>query len=137
MVDLGHRNLAHCTACGKVLLAALAPAELDRRLGDGPLAARTPASIADPARLRGELAAVRARGYAENIGESANDTASVAAPIHDHTGRAVAAISVAGPLSKMGEATRCRYASMVLATAGRIGEQLGYRRPHLPPRRTA
>src|SRR2546423_1575518 len=73
MVDLGHRNLAHCTACGKVLLAALGPAELDRRLGDGPLPARTPSSITDPARLRTELAAVRARGYAENIGESATD----------------------------------------------------------------
>lgn len=137
MVDLGHRNLAHCTACGKVLLAALPEADLDRLLGGGPLQQRTARSISEVERLRTDLATVRERGYAENVGESATDTASVAAPIHDDAGRVIAAISVAGPLPKMSEATRRRYATVVLGTAARISEQLGYRRSYLPPRRTA
>ncbi|HKF79155.1 MAG TPA: IclR family transcriptional regulator [Candidatus Dormibacteraeota bacterium] len=137
MVDLGHRNMAHCTACGKVLLASLPDVELDRMLRDAPLPARTPNSITDPARLRLELAAVRERGFAENVAESATDTASVAAPIHDDGGRAIAAISVAGPLSRMGEPTRRRYATIVLDTAARISEQLGYRRSHPQRRQSA
>ena len=45
-----------------------------------------------------------------------------------------------GPSStfaKMSESTRRRYATVVLGTAARISEQLGYRRSYLPPRRTA
>src|SRR2546427_417836 len=105
MVDLGHRNFASCTACGKALLAHLPEAELDRVLS-APLPARTPNSITEPAQLRDELSLVRQRGYAENVTESAPDTASVGAPIFDDGGRAVAAISVAGPASRMVETTR-------------------------------
>jgi len=137
MVDLGHRNLAHCTACGKVLLASLPEAELDRALSDVRLAGRTPHSITDVEALRAELAAVRERGYAENVRESAPDTASVAAPIHDDGGRVIAAISVAGPLARMNEATRRRYATAALDTASRISEQLGYRRSQQPRTRSA
>jgi IclR family KDG regulon transcriptional repressor len=139
MVDyVGHRNLAHCTASGKVLLASLPDAELDRLLGEpAALKARTPLSITDPERLRLELAGVRERGYAENVGESTEDMASVAAPIHDDGGHTSAAISVTGPLSRMGESVRRRYVTAILDTASRISEQLGYRRPQQPRKRSA
>jgi IclR family transcriptional regulator, KDG regulon repressor len=137
MVDLGHRNFASCTACGKVLLAHLPEAELDRILSSAPLPARTPRSITDPSRLRDELSLVRQRGYAENVTESAPDTASVGAPIFDNAGRAVAAISVAGPVSRLVETTRRRYATVVLDTAARISEQLGYRASTQPRTRSA
>jgi DNA-binding IclR family transcriptional regulator len=71
---------------------------------------------------------VRERGFAENISESTTSMASVAAPIHDHSGQTIAAISVAGPLSRMGEAARRRYARVIMDTASRISEQLGYTR---------
>jgi IclR family KDG regulon transcriptional repressor len=138
MVDyVGHRNFAHCTASGKVLLAALPEAELDRLLAGGQLPVRTPLSISDPARLREELAAVRERGYAENVGESTADMASVAAAINDDGGHTAAAISVTGPLSRMGESVRRRYVTAILDTATRISEQLGYRRPSAPRKRSA
>src|SRR5262249_19449415 len=115
MVDMvGHRNFAHCTSCGKVLLAALPEADFDRLLGDVRLRGRTAHSIPDAGRLREELALVRERGYAENISESTTSMASVAAPIHDHSGRAIAAISVAGPISRMGEAARLRYSRVIM-----------------------
>jgi IclR family transcriptional regulator, KDG regulon repressor len=137
MVDLGHRNFANCTACGKVLLAALPDAELDRVLRDAHLPARTPLSITEATGLRAELATVRTRGYAENVAESNADTASVGAPIHDESGRVVAAISVAGPLSRMNETARCRYATVTLDVAGRISRELGYRPSSQPRRRSA
>lgn len=137
MMDfVGHRNHAHCTACGKVLLAALPESELDRLVVQR-LPKRTAFSITDPDRLRQELAVVRERGYAENISESTTSMASVAAPIHDHASRTIAAISVAGPLTRMGEAARRRYATVILDTAARISEQLGYSRAHPARTRTA
>jgi DNA-binding IclR family transcriptional regulator len=63
--------------------------------------------------------------------------ASVAAPIYDDAGHTVAAISVTGPLSRMGEAVRRRYVTAILDTASRISEQLGYRRSLQPRRRSA
>jgi IclR family transcriptional regulator, KDG regulon repressor len=138
MVDyVGHRNVAHCSACGKVLLASLPEVELNRLLDDTHLLARTALSITDPDRLRSELAGVRERGVAENIGESSTSMASVAAPIYDDGGRVIAAISVAGPIARMTEAARRRYASVIVDTAGRISEQLGYCRPHQARTRSA
>jgi DNA-binding IclR family transcriptional regulator len=138
MVDyVGHRNAAHCSACGKVLLAALPEVELNRLLEDTRLLARTAHSITDPDRLRGELALVRERGVAENIAESSTSMASVAAPIYDDGGRVIAAISVAGPISRMGDAARRRYATVIVDTAARISEQLGYCRPHQARTRSA
>jgi DNA-binding IclR family transcriptional regulator len=138
MVDfVGHRNFAHCTACGKILLAALPEVDLNRLLEDVRLRGRTAHSITDPDRLRAELAIVRERGFAENISESTTSMASVAAPIYDHSSRVIAAISVAGPISRMGEAARRRYATVIVDTAGRISEQLGYCRPHQARTRSA
>lgn len=137
MVDLGHRNHANCTACGKVLLAALPDPELDRLLHGARLPSRTPRSITEVDRLRAELTVVRTRGYAENVAESNTETASVGAAIHDQSGRVIAAISVAGPLSRMTESARCRYATVTLDVASRISRELGYRPSHQPRTRTA
>src|SRR5258708_26092538 len=137
MVVLGHRNLDTCAACGKVLLAARPDAEVGGVLGDAKLPARTPLSITEAPRLRAELATVRTRGYAENVAESNADTASVGAPIHDESGRVVAAISVAGPLSRMNETAPCPHATGTLDIAARISRELGYRPSPPPPPRSA
>lgn len=133
MVRLGHRNAAHITSCGKVLLAFLPEVELERILAGWSLDACTSNSITDPDRLRAELRLVRGRGYAENVAEASTEMASVAAPIHDDGGIVVAAMSVAGPITRMTESSRRRYATAVLDTTARISERLGYRRT----RRTA
>jgi IclR family acetate operon transcriptional repressor len=54
----------HCSGIGKAILAALPPAEADALLGRTGLQARTPRTIDDPAELRGQLAVIRARGWA-------------------------------------------------------------------------
>jgi DNA-binding IclR family transcriptional regulator len=64
ILDMGQRLPATCTATGKALLAALPPAELEQRLASGPLPRFTERSITDPAALRADLDATRARGWA-------------------------------------------------------------------------
>ena len=64
ILDMGQHLPATCTATGKALLAALPPEELEQRLASGPLARFTERSITDPAALRADLEATRARGWA-------------------------------------------------------------------------
>ena len=93
---------ANCTASGKALLAQL-PADEAAALigGPGPLPALTGRSITDRARLRAELARVRARGCAVNVEESEEGVASVAVAVRGL--RQPAALVVSAPVSRMTE----------------------------------
>jgi DNA-binding IclR family transcriptional regulator len=61
---------ASATGQGKALLARMSDAEISATLGGGPLPALTSKSITSVDILLHELAAVRARGYAEEHGEA-------------------------------------------------------------------
>lgn len=87
-ITVGTRLPAHATAMGRVLLADV-PAPARR------LPSPTPHGLTDPARLTAELEAVRARGNALVDEELEAGLRSVAVPVRDRTGRAVAAVNVA------------------------------------------
>lgn len=93
---MGRRQQAYCTALGKVLLAYLSPAELDAYLSKVELRPFTPNTITSAEALRKELEQVRINGYAPDNEEIFPQRRCVGAPIHDHTGRVVAALSLAG-----------------------------------------
>jgi DNA-binding IclR family transcriptional regulator len=124
---IGHRNFAHCTSTGKVLLANLTDDELKRTLPDAKLEARTPYTITDRSLLMVELQRVRKAGHAENVNEGEVGLASVAAPIRDASGRVIAAISVAGPAARLEGETMRRFAAATADTAAAISERLGHR----------
>src|SRR2546428_8404600 len=84
--QVGHRLPAHWTSSGKVLLAALPPDELTRRLADWRPVAQTPWTITDMDRLLAELAAVAQRGWAQNNEEGHLGIALVGAPIRGRDG---------------------------------------------------
>ena len=63
LVSVGVRHPVHATGVGRAILATLPDAEADALL-QAPLAQVTPFTIADPRRLRKEIAATRERGYA-------------------------------------------------------------------------
>lgn len=121
---LGGRDAMHCTALGKAILANLPPARREPVLA-GPLARRTPATITEPAALRVELEGVRARGLAEDRGENEVGARCVAAPIFDHTGAVVAALSVSAPASRLDDARAAEIATAVRAAADDITRRLG------------
>jgi DNA-binding IclR family transcriptional regulator len=124
---VGHRNHAHCTSSGKVLLAWLAAEERAALVRERGLPAHTPHTITDPDRLEAELARVRERGWSTNLDESEPGVSSVAAPIRDASGAVVAAIACAAPSTRLTRETIRRYAAETVAAAGRISERLGYR----------
>jgi DNA-binding IclR family transcriptional regulator len=96
---VGGRQIAHCTAVGKAILAFAEENEADPRESD-PLPRRTKYSIATHTQLRGELLKVRSHGIAFDREESLPGFGCVAAPIGD-PGEAVAAVSVCGPMNRM------------------------------------
>lgn len=90
----GHRLPAYLTALGKALLAFQPPERWDALLRMIDFKPRTPRTITDPVRFRAELARTRARGYAIGDQEMIMGQSSIAAPIRDRRGIAVAAVNV-------------------------------------------
>jgi DNA-binding IclR family transcriptional regulator len=124
---VGHRNHAHCTSTGKLLLAFLPLPELAAILDGFDLPAHTRHTITDRSKLEDELEAIRRRGWAENVQESELGVHSVAAPIRDASGRVVAAISVAGPAARFTPDAMRRVAVDTVRTADAISARLGWR----------
>lgn len=116
---------AHASSAGKSLLAALPDSELLRRYPGEELPAPTPSSITSRSQLLGELALVRAQGYALNWEESSEGVAAVAAALTDSSGAPLAAISVAVPSMLAGSIAGVRVlVPPVLQAAEAIREQL-------------
>jgi DNA-binding IclR family transcriptional regulator len=122
--SLGTYWPAHATSTGKVLLADLPEVELSAFLAK-PLSQLTDKTIIDPAELRRELAQVRLNGYATAIEALEVGYTAVAAPIRNHDGRAVAALSLGGPSARLTEGRLLELADLLRAQAAEISTQLG------------
>ncbi len=120
-LGLAARQPVHCTAMGKVLLAYLPESRLQVLMGELELSRQGPNSITSKKELRAELARVRKAGVAVSDEEQAPGLRSIAAPLLDEQGHAVAAIAVAAPVAAY---TRkelvARVGPLVEATAERI-----------------
>src|SRR6478735_7606550 len=123
--QVGHRLPAHWTSSGKILLAALPPDELSRRLADWRPVAQTPWTIMDKNRLLAELAAVAERGWAQNQEEGHRGIVSVGAPIRGRDGKVMASVSVVGDSARMRAMMR-RATTLVVESARVISRRLGY-----------
>jgi DNA-binding IclR family transcriptional regulator len=97
-------------------------------------AARVLLAYSDPATQRAvlpsavfterTLADVRRRGWAQSAAEREPGVASVSAPVRDRTGTVVAAVSVSGPIDRMGRRPGARWADDLLAAAGELTQRL-------------
>ncbi len=123
-VPLGLLFPLHAGASSKAMLAFLPEADVDRALR-APLPALTGSTLTDARVLREELLEVRAQGFATSAGERQAGAASVAAPIFDHRGRPVAAISICGPAERFGHRVTEVGAALPSITA-RVSSRLGH-----------
>jgi IclR family KDG regulon transcriptional repressor len=124
--DIGVRKPAYCTAEGQAILA-FQPAEVVERVIGAGMASRTPQTITDPAALRKALEAVRQRGCAIEDEESEIGMRCIAAPIRDDTGQVIAAIGLAGPVSRLTKKALAAFIPHVIETAAAISARLGFR----------
>lgn len=70
------------------------------------------------------LLEVRRRGWAQSVAEREPGVASVSAPVRDSTGTVVAAVSVSGPVERIGRKPGARWATDLLAAAEALQERL-------------
>lgn len=70
------------------------------------------------------LIEVRRRGWAQSAGEREPGVASVAAPVRDAAGNVIAAVSVSGPIDRIGRRPGARWAADLLAAAEAIHKRL-------------
>jgi DNA-binding IclR family transcriptional regulator len=122
---MGGRVPASCTAVGKALLAYLPDAERKRLLGKG-LAKLTPRSITEPHVLANQLDQIRLTGLAYESGESNPDVSCVAAPVRDHTGAVVAAMSISVPDMRWKLRSPEQWGALAAEGAARFSTELGF-----------
>jgi IclR family transcriptional regulator, KDG regulon repressor len=124
VTQLGHEGPLHVGAAGLVLLAHLGDGEIDaylrRELGvSDSLAAQTD-------EIRKSVAAIRRQGYAVVSGKVNIETAAVAAPVRDHTGEPIAALTISCPRDRFTKALRDACIAHVGDGAARLSRRLGY-----------
>jgi DNA-binding IclR family transcriptional regulator len=96
--------------------------------------AKVLAAWADPATQRAVLAdavftertllEVRRRGWAQSVAERESGVASVSAPVRNGNGQVVAAVSVSGPVDRIGRRPGARWAANLLAAADALQHRL-------------
>lgn len=97
----GTRVPLHCTASGKLFLSQMAPRQVQRMLGAGPLPRYTAKTITDVAVLMEELKVIRKTGIGTYDSEYFDDSVSIAVPIGAHNKRVHMALALHGPSSRI------------------------------------
>jgi DNA-binding IclR family transcriptional regulator len=128
VITLGSAVPLHGSSNGKAMLA-YRPVDEVRVIIGAQLDRYTERTIVDWDEFVAELARVRERGYATNVGEWRTDICAVASPIFDHEGRTQASLSISAPGSRMPPELREPYGTLVTEAAQRVSATLGYRRP--------
>jgi IclR family KDG regulon transcriptional repressor len=117
---------AHCTALGKIMLAALSPDQFERYLSHAELKAQTAKSITSAERLRREIADVRRAGMAIDDGEFDAEVRCVALPVRDFSGQVTGAIGISGPVWRLSIEGLHKRARLVRVAADRLSAEFGY-----------
>ena len=84
--------------------------------------------------LRSALVEIRRQGWAENVNESELGAASIAAPVRNERGEVIAALSIVGPVQRLGSDSLRRFARPAVDAAMAVSRRLGYRDPRTPRR---
>jgi IclR family pca regulon transcriptional regulator len=124
-ISVGTRFPAAATSMGRVLLAELAPDELEKFLSEVKLDSYTNKTVTDTDQLREIVAEVAQQGYAIVDQELEEGLRSVAAPIRGATEVGTAAINVSAHASRVSMAAlRGDILPVLLETAGQIETDL-------------
>jgi DNA-binding IclR family transcriptional regulator len=123
---VGQLTPLHATSSGKVLLAHLSPAGRKELLDAAGLSRFTDRTITTRRVLNQELDQAAAEGFATTYEEYEDGLNAIAAPVRDHTGAVVAAVSVSGPAYRLDEARIAKITDDLKVGASRISERMAH-----------
>lgn len=127
LARLGSRAPLHASGVGKALLAALPDEEVDNILHKRGLRRITVNTMDTPEKLRSALREIRTQGYAYDNEEHALGLRCLAAVICNEHSEPVAAISIAGPKSRISDQRAAELGAIVARTAKEITQAMGGR----------
>ena len=128
VAQVGSLNYLHSTGMGKCLLAGLTEEQVKRIIAKQGMPKLTEKTLTEPEMLLNQLNVVREQGYAIDDMEGEEGVRCVAAPIKNHEGKVVAAISISGPAVRITtKAIENTLKAVLMQTANQISEALGYR----------
>jgi DNA-binding IclR family transcriptional regulator len=128
VTEVGVRLPAHLTAVGRAILAWLSPAQVRALYPRPVLLRRTEAGPLTIARLLDDLAEVRERGYALEVGLTTPGIGCVAAAALSHEGYPIAAVGLTFDARRHQGAARDELTEVVRAAAERLAVAMGVRR---------
>jgi IclR family acetate operon transcriptional repressor len=126
-LHVGERQPLHCGAAPRALLAGLTDAELLAYAKRTALPGFTGHTIATPEALLADANATRRRGYVVSDQDVTVGIAAVGAPVRDHSGQVVAAISVSGLAASYTPERVDELAEAVRSAARVLSARLGFR----------
>jgi IclR family KDG regulon transcriptional repressor len=121
--QVGKRVPLWSTAVGKALIA-----HLTEHVLDGLVSRQSPPQVRDAddlERLHAEMAEIRSRGYVVDYEGLEEGLFCTAVPVRNYTGHVIAAISLAGPSSRVAPQELMATAQVVLAAGREISVDLG------------
>ena len=99
---IGGGEPAYCTSLGKAILAFLPATQLEKYLSAIEMTAFTPNSVTSKEKLKEELMQIKENGYAIDDEELSVGLRCIGAPLFDHSGQPLFAISISGPSIRFG-----------------------------------
>jgi DNA-binding IclR family transcriptional regulator len=99
---IGGGEPAYCTSLGKAILAFLPDKQLDEYLQAIELTPFTPNTVVSKDKLTQELMQIKENGYSIDDEELSVGLRCVGAPLFNHSGQALYAMSISGPSIRMG-----------------------------------
>jgi len=119
---------SYCTAVGKIQLAFLPPAEIERLFPEPELLTVTERTLRRRDALLADLETSRLQGYAVENEECDLEVKGIAAPVRDVSGNVIAALGIISPASRMSD-ERIRkdgVGEMVQEAAHALSAKLGF-----------
>jgi DNA-binding IclR family transcriptional regulator len=123
---VGQLTPLHATSSGKVLLAYLAEDVRKQLLDVAGLPRYTERTITTRKALDAALDAALANGFATTYEEYEDGLNALAAPVRDHTGAVVGAVSVSGPAYRLDTARIAEITDDLRSGTSRISDRMGY-----------
>ncbi len=125
--ERGKRAPIHSTALGKAIIAHLPLAEIQEFISHYKFYPVTRYTITDPKQFHKELERVKKMGFAIDEEENEIGGRCLAAPVFNHVGYPVAAVSISVPIQRLPREKIQHFGSLVKTAAHAISQDLGYK----------
>ncbi|MFO1444840.1 IclR family transcriptional regulator [Bacillus sp. Bva_UNVM-123] len=123
---VGKRAPMHCTSVGKAILAHLQTSTVLEILERKGMQVHTSNTITDKNVILQELVEIRKKGFALDLEENEYGITCIAAPIFDHVGKVIAAVSVSGPSIRMNNERLIKLQPSIIKIGKGLSARLGY-----------